>query len=216
MAGFAQTLDPRLLAKVPKIFRPLYQQAYGETLLRYAPEQQSLLGLLGQTEGGYQQKVAQANAAADLIQNAALTQQRNLPAAYQAPGNPLMGLLGQRGVQAAEGAKYQITGAQGQRDTDLAKIDQSLGDLGTNAATYFSTRADQLVQGDRKSRHDTNAANRTIAAEFKRTQVGHGINPATGKYDPSLNRPDKPPAGPSTIAKPPSGFTGSPADWNAM
>jgi hypothetical protein len=149
---------------------------------------------------------------------------------------------GQQNV--SEQAKIQaLLGEQAYRrdniDTHAAQIAREKGDYGT---TYRSGRLSDERQnvlenqafGLKSATADADAAAKAKAAKASASKYAldfagkHGVSPAEYKaMSPSQraasdrtfksqSSPPKAPKGPSTIAKPPSGYTGSEADWNGM
>lgn len=221
--------------KVPQSFLPLLQQAISEAGVRYSPEFDQLSQVRQQSAQTMRQSIGQANSAAQLESALANESLRNL----NANTNPIVqkaaqyqgtqGSTGQVGTGLALGigstssllaqaarnapvrARQQGIQALATHQQDLDKINSQRAGLLGQAGTFLTGRYGDLVTTDRKNRIDAKQFKQNLDAGFKTA----GINPdgsikQGGPKDPAVTD------APSNVAKPPSNFTGSPADWNNL
>lgn len=191
---------------------PMLQQAVGEAVARYAPEYDQLAQLREQSAHTMRQTRSQATSAAQLISALANQTNHNIQAdtnpviqrvaAYEgAPGSSgLVGkglaygqrgiteILGQASLNAPIAAQQQIAKAQATHLEDLDKINSQRTSLYGQAGNFITGRLSDLASEDRKLRADVSAQKRTIKTQLATA----GLDPVTGKYDPSRNAPPKP------------------------
>lgn len=219
--SLAQRLGLGGATNIPKRFAPFYNQAASEALVRYQPQYDALEQLRAQSADQMRSRVAQARTAGAIASNSAALAAKALgegPNAQAPAIQSVIGILGQRAADAPIAANQQIEQAMLEHANDLDKIHAQRASLLNQIGTFTIGRATDLVGADRKLRHDVNQQQRQLEASFKTA----GVDPVTGHIvkggpkDPHVTQLPKPKPAPSTIAKAPSWFTGSDADWNKL
>jgi hypothetical protein len=166
------------MAKLPKRFRPLQQQALTEADIRYGGQQAALGSIFDEATRGYQKNVAaQQTATAGLLgalnmapvqihqayTDAGLTpgllsQIGNSPTGQRLAGEMAAALAGvaQQRSGANAGAIYQLGHLTDQYREDVGKVNQQSTALAKERGEFTQSLLDQLIGADRSARHDAN------------------------------------------------------------
>lgn len=189
--------------KLPKRFRPFYDQSMTQAELRYGAQEDALGSVLAQLVRDYGRQSQAQHSAGQSVLGALRGADENLERVYsdagltpalrgQIAGSPTgQRLAGEYASNRADVAQ-QLTGAQAgqqyiqqrlgeQYQDDVGKVSDQSVSMSKERGLYTSSLLDQLISGDRAARSAANAAARQQAADEaqknldRATQTGNAL-----------------------------------------
>jgi hypothetical protein len=188
---------------LPKRFRPLFDQAQTETAIRYGAQEDALGSILAQASRDYGRQSAAQQTASQSVLGALKAAPGRLTQAYsdagltpsllsQIAGSPTGQRLAGELAAGQAGIQQQFTGAQAgeqylqqhlfdQYRDDANQVGGQLSSLGKERGLFQSSLLDQLITGDRATRHAANEAARkqqhedTQAVLDRATRTGNAL-----------------------------------------